>query len=97
MSTNIKNELFHLVVSRWLCHPETFTVKGIKADPDDFGDQEDRDYQNAEPWSCADMHFTPKPATQEILAKYSIDVDQYNEIASALENALSFGCCGLCV
>lgn len=94
---DIKNDLFHLRNDGWSCSPNLFIVKGIKASKSDFGEAGDRDPANAKPWSCADMHFTPKPATQEVLDKYGITVDEYNEIAQALEDALSFGCCGLCM
>ena len=93
----IKNDVFHLVNDGWYCAPSLFTVKGIKASESDFGETGDRDPANAEKWSCADMHFTPKLATQEVLDKYGITVDEYNEIAQALEDVLSFGHCGLCV
>lgn len=92
-----KEKLFSLNVSKWYCRPMSFTVNSKIADIDDFGVQDDRDSGNAEPWSCADMHFTPIPASSKVLEKYSITADEYAEICEALEDKLSFGHCGLCV
>ena len=89
-------KLFNLVVDKWYCRPQSFTVKGKIANENDFGEQFDRDEGNAESYCCGDMHFTPKPATDVILKKYSLTIDEYNEICDALEDKLSFGYCGLC-
>lgn len=79
-----------------LCETKQFRINDVDADHTDFGDKYDQDSQNAEPYCCADMRFTPRPATQTILDKYKIGVDEYNEICNELKGKLSFGCCGWC-
>ena len=91
-------DLYDIKVSRWMCWCPIFTIKGIKAAADDFGENDDIDcHCEDKPFrGCGNMIFTPKPATQKVLDKYGITVDEYNEIASVLEDGLSFGYCGLC-
>jgi hypothetical protein len=79
-----------------LCATEKFVVNGVKADSDDFGSQGDASPETAEDYGCGDMRFTPAPASQDILDKYRITVDEYNEIAEMLREGLSFGGCGWC-
>ena len=79
-----------------LCSLSVFEINGITADYDDFGVKEDISPETAADYSCGDMHFTPKLATSEILKKYNINVDEYNEICEELEDKLSFGSCGWC-
>ena len=91
------SDLYDIKVSRWSCWCPIFTIKGIKADEDDFGEKDDIDTSMDKPFhGCGNMTFTPKPPTQKVLDKYGITVDEYNEIASVLEEGLSFGYCGLC-
>ena len=92
----IVNGLFYIKGFSALCHAEEFTVKGQEADEDDFGNGDDVDPCNAPDYGCGNRHFTPKQATQEVLVKYGITEDEYKEIASALEEKLSFGRCALC-
>ena len=93
-----KDGLYDIKVSKWMCYAPIFTVKGIEANDFDFGDKEDLEmfHEDKPPHGCGNMTFTPKPATQKVLDKYGITVDEYNEIASVLEEGLSFGYCGLC-
>ena len=92
------SDLYDIKVSKWLCYCPIFTIKGIKADEDDFGEKEDidRHCEDKPDHGCGNMTFTPKPATQKVLDKYGITVDEYNEIADVLQDGLSFGYCGLC-
>lgn len=80
-----------------LCAMELFEVNGVSADPNDFGNQEDEDRENAEDYACGDMQFRRKQPTPEILAKYHITEAEYADVASKLEDGLSFGSCGWCV
>ena len=80
-----------------LCSCAEFKINGIHADYEDFGDKYDDDRENAQEYGCGNMHFHPKRSTPEILDKYKITVDEYNQIADELEDKLSFGCCGWCV
>ena len=91
-----KDGLYDIKVSKWNCYCPIFTIKGQKADQDDFGEGDDIDFVNKPKYGCGNKVFTPKPVTQKILDKYGIDVDEYNEIASVLEEGLTFGYCGLC-
>ena len=95
---NKETDLYDIKVSKWSCWCPVFTIKGQNADAEDFGDWDDidRHCEDKPDHGCGNMTFTPKPATQKVLDKYGITVDEYNEIASALEDGLSFGRCGLC-
>lgn len=77
------------------CALEVFTVNGISADKDDFGETE-QDYSD-EPYTCVNLHFVPKLPTKETLDKYKIDIEEYSEICDALENELYVSYCGLCI
>lgn len=74
----------------------TFTINGIDADSDDFGDLYDRDSESARDYCCADMKFTRIPAKLEVLEKYNISVPEYELIAGQLEVGLSLGECNSC-
>ena len=80
-----------------LCELSTFNVNGIDADYQDFGEKYDHGSDYAEDYACGNMQFDPKSASQTILDKYKITVDDYNEICSKLEDKLGFGSCGWCV
>lgn len=86
-----------LIFGDALCYTPEFEINDIRAYKDDFGEQYDRDEENAEEYGCGDMHFTPKLPTQEILNKYKITLSEYNEICKQLEDGLSFGSCGWCI
>ena len=79
-----------------LCYTPKFLINDIEADPSDFGEQYDRDPDNAEDYCCGDMQFTAIPATDDVLQKYGITKDEYVLVASRLSEGLSFGCCGWC-
>ena len=79
-----------------LCSTKVFEINGVDADYDDFGEKYDRGF-DAEDYACADMRFTGKDSTSEILAKYSITQSEYDEVVSELSEKLSFGSCGWCV
>lgn len=79
-----------------LCYTPDFIINGVDADHEDFGEKYDRDSENAEDYCCADMQFTRKSPTKEVLTRYGITEDEYHEIAGKLEAGLSFGSCGWC-
>lgn len=80
-----------------VCAHKIFKINNINATYEDFGEQFDRSPEEAEPYGCGDMRFTSKPATQDILNKYKITVEEYNQICEMLEDKMSWGCCGWCV
>jgi hypothetical protein len=85
-----------LKVYKCLCKTEKFTINGIEADSKNFGNKRDISSKEVEYYCCGDMQFMPKLATQEVLDKYKISLDEYNKIANQLSESLSFGSCGLC-
>ena len=82
---------------RALCETRDFRINGVDADWEDFGTKIDRHPELAEPYGCGDMRFEAKPATQEVLDKYRITEDEYDEICDKLTTGLSFGTCGWCI
>lgn len=78
-----------------LCEMEEFKINGVDASYEDFGEKRDTSREH-EDYCCGNMKFTPKLVTQEILDKYSINVNEYNIICEELEDKLSFGSCGSC-
>lgn len=79
------------------CCLEVFTINGKSADQDDFGDTFDHHCEDAKPYACADMHFDTKPPTKEVLDKYNITEEQYNNICNELEDKLYVGSCVWCI
>lgn len=81
-----------------LCAMRVFDVNGIAANPDDFGEQWDRDAANADDYACADMRFERFAEPPEgVLEKYGIALSEFEEIGDELSDLLSFGSCGWCV
>jgi hypothetical protein len=79
-----------------LCATTTFTINGVEAHKEDFGEQYDRSPETAEDYCCGDMQFTRIPPTPEVLAKYKITEEEYAQVCDKLEEGLSFGRCGCC-
>lgn len=86
-----------LEIGTSLCYASTFIINGINADTNDFGEQYDASPDEAEPYGCGNMTFYPRRAAPEILNKYNITLEEYNEICGKLEDGLSFGSCGWCI
>ncbi len=80
-----------------LCHLEIFTVNGITADEDDFVEKHDRSFDEAEEHACGDMQANVIKSTKEVLKKYQITEDEYQNIGEEVADLLSFGFCGWCV
>ena len=85
-----------LEAMRALCELETFTINGISAEYEDFGEKYDDNRDAAEPYGCGDMCFFPKASTKEVLEKYNITEEEYKKVCEELD-VLSFGSCGWCV
>lgn len=79
------------------CRLEVFAINGKRAEQSDFGDTFDHRIEDAEPYACADMQFEPKPATNDILDKYGINMDEYKEVCLKLREELCVGRCGWCI
>lgn len=79
-----------------LCSTKVFTINGIEAEYEDFGDKYDSNPDNAEDGGCGEMVFEPNEPTKEILEKYYIDELEYWTIANKLQDMLSFGTCSAC-
>lgn len=96
---HIGNELFTLDITDMDggCDREAvLIVKGKEADIDDFGDTEDIDPQHAPPWGCGNMFFQVWEESPEVLEKYGLTVEEYDEIGFWLQRCLTIGCCDLC-
>lgn len=79
------------------CRLEVFTINGKTADQDDFGDTFDHNEEIRQPYGCGDMHFAPKPPTEEVLNRYNITEEEYYNICNELECKLRVGGCGWCI
>ncbi len=79
------------------CALHVFIINGIDADLSDFGETHDMDAGNAEEYACENRQFIPEMPTDEVLAKYKINLADYSEICSQLACALAVGSCGWCI
>jgi len=72
-----------------------YQINGIQIELDDFGSGHDVGSGCGE-YCCSNYEFKCNRATQKILDKYKISLDEYNELAEHLENELSVGECHWC-
>lgn len=80
------------------CTTEKFSINGVKAHYDDFGCKENTGSDDdVEEGGCGNMEFISKESTPDILYKYCITEDEYEEICVRLTEGLSFGRCSRCV
>nr|DAR87641.1 MAG TPA: Golgin subfamily A member 7/ERF4 family [Caudoviricetes sp.]DAX62841.1 MAG TPA: Golgin subfamily A member 7/ERF4 family [Caudoviricetes sp.] len=82
------------VYSSLPCEDEVFTINGIEASKDDFGEVNVEGIGN---YSCLLMGFTPKMPKQGVLDKYKITLDEYEEIIEQLNDTFCYGKCSWCV
>lgn len=82
---------------KYYCSLNTFVINGIEGDYEDFGTKYDHSPETAKPYGCGNMKFDSKPATQEVLDKYKITLDDYSVVCDELSDALNFGNCNACV
>ena len=76
------------------CWANVFTINGVDADELDFGNSET--YGEHLNWECCN-DFTPYEVPQEnVLEKYQINKDEYNEICEKLKDKLCVRSCGWC-
>lgn len=97
---HIKNDLFTLDITEMehYCHANIeLTVKGEKADIDDFGDWHDLAPENAPRWGCGCWGFEIWLAEDtNAMEKYGITKAEYYIIGQVLEKYLYVGCCDWC-
>lgn len=86
-----------VTVYKRLCETDKFKINDEYATTFDFGGEKDEDPESADPGGCGDKRFNRIPSTPEVLEKYGITEEEYQEIADKLEEKLSFGSCGLCI
>ena len=79
-----------------MCGLKSMTINGIEADESDFGYTTDLDPSEAPKYGCGNRQFVEEPATEAVLAKYGISLDDYDAIVEELKEALAFGRCQLC-
>jgi hypothetical protein len=75
------------------CSLEIFTINGIEACMEDFGETVLRGSCMEDGCSCK---FQAGEATKEVLEKYKITQEEYDEICEELESKLYVSSCGLC-
>ena len=73
------------------CEVEVFVINGVKADEMDFGEIT---IEHDEHYGCC-IDFKENPPTTEVLAKYNIDKQEYEEILDILSSEF-FGSCHCC-
>ena len=74
-----------------------FTINGIEADVDDFGESKDWAPENAPEYGCGYRAFRAFEYTSEkILDKYHINVREWEQICDMLEAKLDIGRCAEC-
>lgn len=79
------------------CECEVFTINGIVADKDDFGESNDTDWENRPDWGCGCKVFEAERKNKpEVLEKYGITLEEYLEVCDELEDKLYVGCCSWC-
>jgi hypothetical protein len=79
-----------------LCALDVFKINDIDAEEEDFGSHQDENSDEAEPYGCGDMRFTPRQSSESVLVKYKITQKEYEKVCEKLDKELSFGNCGWC-
>ena len=75
------------------CGLKKFTVNGIEADLEDFGEVQ---CGSVGDYECVVDGFDAKLPSNEVLAKYKISVDEYAELVAKLNTAFDYGYCNWC-
>lgn len=79
-----------------MCKLAFFTINGIEADEADFGSHYDRMPKTGNSCACKDMKFIPKNPTVKVLEKYTLSINEYEQVCDKLDKELSFGACCFC-
>ncbi len=80
-----------------ICAAKAFSINGVKAYCEDFGELCDTAHDEKKPYCCGNMVFKPRTRCCEILQKYGISEEEYTYICIQLRKKLSFGMCRNCV
>lgn len=75
------------------CSLEVFTINGIGASVDDFGESWTQGDCSRGECTSTFKHGYP---TQEVLDKYKITLEEFKEVCEKLEEALEVWGCGWC-
>ena len=74
----------------------TLMVKGKPADVEDFGDGRDIEPNQAPLGGCGHYFFEVWEESPEVLEKYGLTVEEYDEIGFWLQRCLTIGFCDWC-
>ena len=72
-------------VGECYCYLREFVINGFEAIEEDFGTHKDIEPEIAEDYACGNMRFIPKKSTMEVLDKYKITQEEYEQICEELE------------
>lgn len=76
------------------CVDKEFIVNGKNAEVSDFGLVYNHGVGNMN--CCESMRFEPIEPTNKVLRKYRINLDEYDEICSYLDDKFTIGKCDIC-
>lgn len=76
------------------CCLSEFTVNGVKASIGDFGEKEHHGSSYID--GDCQYQFNPFIARQEVLDKYKIDTEDYDNVCNELERVLKIENCAWC-
>lgn len=80
------------------CATREFTINGINADVDDFGDNCDVEPDEAPEYGCGCHKFTPDiHKADAAMKKYGITLDEFIKVCDKLEEVMFVGMCGWCI
>ena len=72
------------------------SINKVELEYNDFGEKYDHNPEEAPEYGCGNMKFDSRASTPEVLEKYHITEEEYEQICSELAEGLSFGYCGWC-
>lgn len=79
------------------CRTREFTINGIKADQDDFGEMHLEAGEDEWEYGCQNSCFWSNPPSEEVLQKYHITAAEYIDVCNILHRELVSGNCGCCI
>jgi len=80
------------------CATRKFSINGIDASKDDFGESIDTSAENAPEYGCGHREFIPNDENMEsAMKKYNITASEFYEVQQKLQAELLVGRCALCL